>query len=205
MTTTDASITVHTAAGVKKKDVNLRKRRHPTDTGRRKTYTSKPKIKPTKVTEIGLFKPYIIPQDFCLVIDTREQRPLFTSPPKGLLIIRDTLHNGDYSIRGFEDVVAVERKGISDLISYMTSERERTKVKLERLRHYLLKLLVIESSWDDLFMPKFYTSVSNEVIRQSLVSFQVKFGLHIFADGNRENVERYVLDRLIYFYKQARK
>ena len=140
-----------------------------------------------------------------MVIDTREQRPLFRVPPKGLLIVRETLHNGDYSIRGFEDTVAVERKGISDLLSYMTSERERTKVKLERLKHYLLKLLVIESSWDDLFMPKFYSNISNEVIRQSLVSFQVKFGLHIFADSNIENIERYVLDRLIYFYRQARK
>ena len=43
------------------------------------------------------------PKGFIIVIDTREQAPLFIgSLPRGLLIVRDTLDVGDYSVRGFE-------------------------------------------------------------------------------------------------------
>jgi len=43
------------------------------------------------------------PKGFIVVIDTREQSPLFTGLLlRGLLVVRDTLDVGDYSIRGFE-------------------------------------------------------------------------------------------------------
>ena len=165
---------------------------------------SKPRLKPVRISQVGLFKPYLFPPNFCLVIDTREQRPLFHPPPKGLVSKTDTLHSGDYSIYGLEDKVFLERKGISDLISYVSSDRKNTKAKLERIQSYPFKALVIESSWDDLFLPKFYSSISNEVIRQSLVSFQVKFGLHVFAHSYRPAIEQWILDRFIYFFKIIR-
>jgi DNA excision repair protein ERCC-4 len=173
------------------------------DTGMNRKHTPRPKI--SKVVELGRFKPYVFPPDFCLVIDTREQRPLFTAhPPKGLIMVRDTLAHGDYSIRGLENKVAVERKGITDLISYMTTERKRTKAKLEAMGPMMFKALVVESYWDDLFLPKFHSSVPPEVIRQSLVSFEVKFGLSLFVHPVREEIERWILDRLVYFFKLIR-
>lgn len=173
------------------------------DTGTNRKHNPKPKM--TKITDLGNFKPYIFPPDFCLVIDTREQRPLFTAhPPKGLIMVRDTLAHGDYSIRGLETKVAVERKGITDLVSYMTTERKRTKAKLEAMEPLGFKALVVESYWDDLFLPKFYSTVSPEVIRQSLVSFEVKFKLNLFVHPIREEIERWILDRLVYFFKLIR-
>ena len=70
-------------------------------------------------------KPFVFPQGFVLVIDTRERNPLCTAV-KGLTVCRDTLKDGDYSIRGFEDRFAVERKQVSDFFSYIGRERKKT-------------------------------------------------------------------------------
>ena len=150
-------------------------------------------------------KPYTFQDDFCLVIDTREQHPLFHPLPKGLLVVRDTLTHGDYSIRGFENKIAIERKKMSDLMSYIGIERDKTAVKLHAMKDLYFKALVVEEAWDDLFLPKQYSKVPAEVIRQALVSFNVRFGLHIFVHPYREVIERWVLDRLLYAHKQFRK
>ena len=52
--------------------------------------------------------------DFIIIIDTSEQDPFFSgrNAPKGILTIRDNLkpHGGDYSLRGFEHEIIIERK-----------------------------------------------------------------------------------------------
>lgn len=55
-----------------------------------------------------------------IVIDTREQLPLDFSPwADSVSITRATLWPGDYSIRGANTRVAIERKSVSDLIGTM--------------------------------------------------------------------------------------
>jgi ERCC4-type nuclease len=152
----------------------------------------------------GILKDPIIPDGFILKIDTREQIPLFDKPLKGLPIIRDTLKHGDYSIVGFENQICIERKQMSDFLSYVGSDRSNTKKKLEAMQLLTWKGLVIEEHWEELFFPKLYSAVHVESIRKSLVSFSIKYHLHIFVNSNREECTRWILDRLIYFYKLQR-
>jgi ERCC4-type nuclease len=57
------------------------------------------------------------PEEYVILIDTREQKPLSFGE---LRTERTTLATGDYSIacdgRDLRDVVAIERKSISDLL-----------------------------------------------------------------------------------------
>lgn len=147
---------------------------------------------------------YQIPSDFVLVVDTREQQPLFNPPPEGLTIVKQALKHGDYSIRGFENKVTIERKKMSDLMSYIGSEREKTVLKLDSMKDLQWKALVIEENWDDLFLPKKYSQLSTNTIRQALVSFNLRFGLHIFSHPYRSECEKWILDRLLYWHKQQR-
>ena len=48
--------------------------------------------------ETYTLKPTVIPENFVLLQDTREQRALFNRIPKGLTIQSCTLSNGDYRI-----------------------------------------------------------------------------------------------------------
>jgi ERCC4-type nuclease len=147
-------------------------------------------------------KPFQFPDGFGISIDTREQESIFgTRIPKGLVVHSKTLIDADYSITGMEDRFAVEKKQISDLISYCTSEREKTKRKLLRFsKMEWVGLMVVVGRESELYQPYQYSNVSPEVIRQSLVSFSVRWGLHIYV-GNRENCCRFLLDHAIKFWK----
>jgi ERCC4-type nuclease len=145
----------------------------------------------------------VFPKDFVLVIDTREQNPLCGNV-KGLTVCRDTLQNGDYSIRGFEDRFAVERKKVSDFYTFVGRERRRTVEKLKRFKQIDFSGLVIEASLDELLTPQMYTQVSPETARQFLVSVNVRYGIHVFYDRHRKNIEMWVLDRAIKFFNMNR-
>jgi ERCC4-type nuclease len=141
----------------------------------------------------------VFPKDFVLVIDTREQNPLCGNV-KGLTVYRDTLKDGDYSIRGFENRFAVERKKVSDFYSYIGKQHKQTVEKLKRFKQIDFSGLVIEASLDDLLSPQMYTQVSPETARQFLVSVNVRYGIHVFCDRHRKNIEMWLLDRAIKFY-----
>ena len=161
---------------------------------RSKAFQSKKPYKP---------KPFKIPDGFILVIDTREQAPLFTRT-KGLISTVDTLTHGDYSIRGFESVFAIERKQTSDFFSYIGKERQRTVKKLLQLSQFEWKALVIEATYDDLVAPQIYTAIKPEVVRSFFVSLNVRYDIHAYLDRKRENLERWILDRAIKFYNIKR-
>ena len=148
-------------------------------------------------------KPFVFPQDLVLVIDTREQNPLCTAV-KGLTVCRDTLRDGDYSIRGFEDRFAIERKQVSDFFGFIGKERKRTKKKLERLRTFDFAALVIEASLEDLYGPQLYTKISPEVVRQFFTSVNVRYGVQVYCERSRKRIEMWLLDRAIKYFKVQR-
>jgi len=146
-----------------------------------------------------VLKPTVIPENMVVIVDTREQLPLFTKPPKGLLLVRDYLTDGDYSLRGFENKICFERKA-SDIFSYCTSEQEKTKKKMERFKSFEFVGLIIELKESSLFQFQTFTSAHPESIRGALISFEVRYGVHIFY-GNRENCARWMLDRMVKYWK----
>ena len=60
-----------------------------------------------------------------LLIDTREQNPFDFSRFQAWFggMEKKALQLGDYSVAGMEDICAVERKGLSDLVHSLTAER----------------------------------------------------------------------------------
>jgi hypothetical protein len=83
-----------------------------------------------------------------LVTDTREQLPL---PFKRLASVRATLTSGDYSFRGGEELFAVERKSIADLVGCCVGDnRERFFRELHRLRGYRFKRLLVVGTRDEI-------------------------------------------------------
>jgi len=164
-----------------------------------------PTIKPSNATRKHKFKPTVIPDDdFVLIVDTREQKPLFESPPDGLTIVKKALKHGDYSLVGFESMLSVERKQMSDFISYIGRERKKTETKLQHLGSMYFAALVIEV--DDPFDIPSYTgtSITPEHIRGFMASCRIRHGIHIYWTSKRKAMERYILDHLAYAYKQLR-
>lgn len=140
-----------------------------------------------------------IPEDMVVIIDTREQKPLFVKTP-GLVKVISTLHDGDYSIKGFEDKFSIERKQVSDFFSYIGKEREKTIKKLERLQCFDFAALVVESDLEDLLAPQIYTKLSANHVWGFTASINIKYGIHFFFNKNRNIIERYCLDRMIKYW-----
>lgn len=143
-------------------------------------------------------KPFTFPTDFIVVIDTREKLPLFGS--LDLKVEHKKLNNGDYSLKGFEDKIFVERKQVSDLVAYIGKDHKKTEGKLSRLQGYEWKALTIETSEEEVLSQKFFSNLSVESIRQSLALWEVKYGLNVYYSSNRGSIERWILDRMIWFY-----
>ena len=151
-----------------------------------------------------------IPDGFVLLQDTREQRPLFDENVEipGLTVVNTVLTHGDYSIKGFEDRFCVERKGVSDFYSYVGKQRSLTTAKMEAFRGIGFRGgfagLAIEAIEADLLSGYIMSRLSPEMVRQALVSFEVRYGVHVYYSRSRQDITRWILDRAIKFYKIMR-
>ena len=84
------------------------------------------------------------PGDVTALIDSREQTPLDLAP---LRVELATLATGDYSVRGLEQVVAIERKSAEDMLACIGRERERFDREIQRLLAYPVRAIVVEAGW----------------------------------------------------------
>lgn len=173
------------------------------------------KLTPKNPINSRYLKPYEpkdiqFPSGFCLIVDTREQHsPLFLDkPPKGLMVMRDTLKNGDYSIYGFPEFI-VEKKYAGDLFPYCSTEMEsKTKPKMERFKQIISSNgwvgLVIEDSMSGIFKHQEFTKIHPESVRWALAEFRTRYGVHVHFAVNRENAARWILENAVYWYKMKK-
>jgi len=139
------------------------------------------------------------------VIDSREQLPLFINhPPKGLVMVRDTLPVGDYSIRGWENQITIERKSIPDLLNCLGNNRERFKRELEKLKTYEFKAITVEGTEDELLQFHDFSLMNPNSVRQSIVSINIRYGVQFYFNSKRSSIERWILDHLIKFWRVKR-
>jgi len=144
-----------------------------------------------------------IPEDMVVIVDNREQLPLFVDLP---FVRGGTLQNGDYSLDGFEHKVFIELKRLSDFFSYIGAERVlKTEPKLKRLDDFFFRGLCVVESEATLFSSKqLHTKLGPEHVRGFVTSLNVRYGVHFYANPNEDAVRRWVLDRLIYCFKMIR-
>ena len=144
------------------------------------------------------------PEGFVLVIDTREQDQLFKRPLKGLTVVRDTLDAGDYSVRGFERMVAVERKSIGDFLGSIGNGRERFKKELEKLAGYERKWIAVEATHDECLQFNEHSQMHPNAVRQTIASIEIRYGIPFYFQSSRHVMERHILDLFTKFYKVKR-
>ncbi len=60
------------------------------------------------------------------------------------------LRTGDYSVSGYEDQVAIERKTIDDLVGCLGKHRDRFERELQRAKDFQFFAVVVESSYFEL-------------------------------------------------------
>jgi ERCC4-type nuclease len=105
-----------------------------------------------------------------------------------------TLISGDYSLTGFENLVAIERKSLDDLIGCITgTDRERFKRELLRLRSYKCKAVIIESDLNTILVGGYHSRVNPESVLGSLTSWQTRYSIPFIFAGSATGAARYTL------------
>jgi len=133
------------------------------------------------------------PEKITAVVDSREQCPLDLTP---LQTVTGTLTTGDYSIRGLEHVVAIERKSLGDLLSCVGRERERFDREIRRLLGYPVRAVIVEASWDDLERGEWRGDLSPEQVIGSVLGWNAA-GVPVLPVGDRQRASRYVTRLLV--------
>ena len=128
------------------------------------------------------------------IVDSREQLPWDLSPMKtetaGLSV-------GDYSIKGLESVVAIERKSLADLVACCGGERDRFQKELDRLRGWPVNAIVIEANWADLEKGQWRSKLSAKQVQASFCSWVAQGHRMILG---RDHATAASIARAILFY-----
>lgn len=136
-----------------------------------------------------------------ILIDTREQQPF---PLIGYETRIATLRSGDYSLAGFEDRVAVERKSKSDAYGCVGSGRRRFVDCLERLAALERAAIVIERSIEDFDQhPPERTQIDSRMAIGSYISWSCKYRIPVFWCHSRAYAERIMVRFLSAFIKHV--
>ncbi|TXH18015.1 MAG: hypothetical protein E6R03_02915 [Hyphomicrobiaceae bacterium] len=192
------------------------------DTSGRQKNTGKCKSDPKAddPTDIDSEKPVFCP--FTVIIDTREQAPYqfrtFKADAKHKTpsgIVRDlfipveiaTLKTADYSIKGFESEIAIERKSLTDLFGTLGSGRERFERELERLSEFQIAHVVIEASWETvLCKPPERAKLSPKSVFRSINAWEQEFPtIHWQFMGMKAIAEHKTFRILERFWNQKQK
>lgn len=138
-----------------------------------------------------------------IIFDSREQAGYsFTGYPD-ITAIPGTLTTGDYSLCGFADKVAVERKELSDLIGCLTHDRDRFIRELERLRGYEAAAVVVEAPFADIAAGRYRSRMQPAAAVQSIISIMANYRMPFFFAGDRATAEKFVYDFLHHYHRHA--
>jgi hypothetical protein len=107
-----------------------------------------------------------------VLVDTREQNPFHFSRFKGWFAgtERKALQLGDYSLAGLEDVCAVERKSLPDLVQSCTVDRRAFIGRLRAMARLPHRLLVVTSALSQVKSPYSHANVDPNRITQFLIA-----------------------------------
>ena len=140
-----------------------------------------------------------------VIIDTREQHPLIFKSPTVEHIIKKKLEVGDYSIEGFEDKIAIERKSVPDLFQTLGKGHKRFKRELERSKNYEFFAIVVEGAFSRVYNKNFegaeYTRLSGVTVAQICTTLLVKYSIPIIYCNSREESSMFILSIFKSYYK----
>ena len=131
-----------------------------------------------------------------ILIDTREQQPYqFTQGNIDTQV--DTLPISDYSLLGFTDRVAVERKILDDLVGCLKGKsRDRFERELQKGRYLDLFVVVVEASMNDIRSHTYRSNMKPHSVLQSIIAFQIRYGTSFIFCGGRAGGEYVTLSLL---------
>jgi len=135
-----------------------------------------------------------------VVIDTREQTPL---PIEGLPWVRGSLQSGDYSIQGAEELFAIERKTIPDLVSCCSGDnRTRFEKELHRLRGFAFARLLVIGTQEQIAAADYPGTISPQSVLASLAAWEIRYRVPVIFTPTLLDAVAYVEAEALWFARE---
>lgn len=134
-----------------------------------------------------------------VVVDSREQLPYeFANHVADgtATLVRGALPAGDYSVVGYEDRVAIERKSLADYVSTVIHSRERFSRELQLLARYELGAVVVEGSLEDVLEHRYKTAASPSSVWGATISIVADHCVPVYWCGSRPIACSFTFDLL---------
>lgn len=129
-------------------------------------------------------------KDFVVAIDTRESAPYKF---KGENIIFKKLDVGDYSVKGFENEISIERKTHGDFLGSITHRHKQFMNRMNVMSGYRIKAVVIEASSEAVFKGWHpHAKVSPQTVVANVVKL-VGLGIPVQFMNSRKASEEFTL------------
>ena len=100
------------------------------------------------------------------------------------------LKTGDYSLVGYEDEIAVERKTLGDLIGCLSSSRDRFVKELERAQQLQYFAVIIEATWGEIVSGQYRSKLHVNSANGSICAWEIRYKVPFFCCGNQELAAR---------------
>lgn len=136
---------------------------------------------------------------FTVIKDTREQEGYFFSEFNTCAgMIEEKLDTGDYSIKGLEDKICIERKGcVEELAINLGQKKHAFLNEIERMQPFPHKYLILEFSAEDLIkfpkdtrIPvknKSALKITGKYMLKCLIEFELYNDVHVLFCGNKHS------------------
>ena len=149
---------------------------------------------------------------FTIVKDTREQEGYTFQASssryhtcKGMVL--EKLDTGDYSLKGLEDKLCIERKArVVEFANNVGHDQARFLREIERMSSFPYKFIVLEFSLSDLMnfpvgsdIPEKdwgKLKITNKFMLKMLMDFQINHNIHVLFCGSKKNAKWTVLSIL---------
>lgn len=121
-----------------------------------------------------------------VICDTREQRPWALDPTR-FAVEAKALHAGDYSLKGLEAQVRVERKSLGDFVGTVIGDWIRFRKELIRLAYFDVALVVVEADIGDVLAKRYESEAAPESVIGRANGIFLDHGIQVAWWGGRSN------------------
>jgi ERCC4-type nuclease len=151
-----------------------------------------------------------IPKPIVLV-DTREKSPFrFNRFPNWIADgKRQKLDAGDYTVEGMEDLLILERKTLTDLITTLIRQRPRFFKLCEKMSQYRWRALLVQASYENVKSPYGeYTRAHPNAISGTLDALEARYGIPViytsrYQDLAEEKAASWLSKHFTYWYLES--
>ena len=149
---------------------------------------------------------------FTIIRDTREQKGkgwIFKASANCHGMESVKLDVGDYTVKGLEDVLAIERKTKGDLWNTLGAAKnyQRFLKEWKRGENHKLKFLVIECSLADIDKGYRYSKVPIANIHAKLLSLQINHNVHVVFAGPLDSARKYtrrLMEKVFKYHQEGK-